>query len=277
MPHRTMAVEASIIALSVLAPPLSPVAVAGERGDGQLLVLSKMGLMYVGGREVPMQGGGRFGGGGQQSQVVEQAPVHYLIPPKDKQQGKCPVIMVPGMGLTSYLYLGTPDGRDGWAQLFAKAGHAVYVFDEPNNAVSGFEVGRFNAVQQGQAEASELPRFMLWANETTWRRWGIGPEPLVPFKDTRYPRRAHQAALRVDDARLPRWRRTSGCRGDVPVRQQATRVAAVGFAGASQKHRTNKHHRLAPVGPEVEAVLVVELPVRRTRTRPQREAAGPGR
>ena len=48
--------------------------------------------------------------------------------------------MIPGMGLTSYLYLGTPDGRDGWAPLFAKAGYPVYVFDEPNNAVSGFDV-----------------------------------------------------------------------------------------------------------------------------------------
>ena len=48
--------------------------------------------------------------------------------------------MVPGMGLTSYLYLATPDGRDGWAQILAKAGHPVYVFDDPNNAISGFDV-----------------------------------------------------------------------------------------------------------------------------------------
>jgi pimeloyl-ACP methyl ester carboxylesterase len=164
-----------------------PAAIPDEPPDSRLLVLSRMGLMYVGGREIPMQGGGGRFGGGPQTQIVEQAPVHYLIPPEQKRKGKRPVVMVPGMGLTSYLYLGTPDGRDGWAQLFAKAGHPVFVFDEPNNAVSGFDVGRFNAVKQGEAEVGELPRFMLWANETAWRRWGIGPEPGTPFGDTRYP------------------------------------------------------------------------------------------
>ena len=128
--------------------------------------------MFVGGREIQMQTtGGRFGGG-QQTQIVEQAPVHYLIPPEDKQKGKLPVVMVPGMGLTSYLYLATPDGRDGWAQIFAKAGHPVYVFDEPNNAISGFDVSPFDAVKQGQADASQVPRFMLWSNETPSRSLG---------------------------------------------------------------------------------------------------------
>ena len=103
---------------------------ADDPRNSQSLVLSKIGLMYVGGRRIPMQGGGRFAGG-TQTQIVEQALVHYLIPPKDRQEEKLPVIMVPGMGLTSYLYLATPDGRDGWAQIFARAGHPVYIFDEP--------------------------------------------------------------------------------------------------------------------------------------------------
>ena len=110
-------------------------------------------------------------GGGSQTQIVEQAPVHYLIPPEGRGGRKLPVIMVPGMGLTSYLYLATPDGRDGWAQLFARAGHPVYVFDEPNNAVSGFDVGAFSAGAEDKSA-----RFMLWANEIVWRRWGIGSD-----------------------------------------------------------------------------------------------------
>ncbi|MEM0926856.1 MAG: hypothetical protein AAGJ83_12520, partial [Planctomycetota bacterium] len=141
------------------------------------LVLEKMGIMFVGGREVTMAKSGRFGGG---HQVVDQAPVHYLIPPKDVRNDKSPIVMIPGMGLTSYLYLGTPDGRDGWAQVFAKAGHPVYVFDEPGNAISGFEVRKFT-------DSETPPRVMLWSNEMTWRRWGIGPEPGVPAKNTLFP------------------------------------------------------------------------------------------
>lgn len=162
-------------------------AAAKEARKSERLVLERMGVMFVGGREVEMPGGGRFGGGGKQTQIAGQAPVHYLIPPTEKREGKLPVIMVPGMGLTSYLYLSTPDGRDGWAQIFARAGHPVYVFDEPYNAISGFEVGKFNEVSAGTADVSTLPRIMLWANEITWRRWGIGPEPGVPAENTRFP------------------------------------------------------------------------------------------
>jgi pimeloyl-ACP methyl ester carboxylesterase len=141
------------------------------------LVLEKMGIMFVGGREVAMTSSGRFGGG---NQIVDQAPVHFLLPPEEKRQGKSPIIMIPGMGLTSYLYLGTPDGREGWAQTFAKAGHPVYVFDEPGNAIAGFEVGKMTS-------SETPPRIMLWSNETTWRRWGIGPQPGVPAENTRFP------------------------------------------------------------------------------------------
>lgn len=141
------------------------------------LVLEKMGVMFVGGREVAMTSAGRFGGG---NQIVDQAPVHFLIPPNEKRRDKSPIVMIPGMGLTSYLYLGTPDGREGWALIFAKAGHPVYVFDEPGNAISGFEVGKITA-------SETPPRIMLWSNEITWRRWGIGPDPGIPAENTRFP------------------------------------------------------------------------------------------
>ena len=131
---RTLILVSVILSTLGLDPGMVTLA-AGSR-EGEPLVLAKMGVMFVGGREIQMQTtGGRFGGG-QQTQIIEQAPVHYLIPPEDKRRGNLPVVMAPGMGLTSYLYLATPDGRDGWAQIFAKAGHPVYVFDDPNNASS---------------------------------------------------------------------------------------------------------------------------------------------
>jgi hypothetical protein len=73
---------------------------------------------------------------------VEQSMVHTLIP--DAPTG-CPVVMVPGMGLSSFIYLGTPDGRKGWAQIFAEAGHPVYVYDIPEYSISGgFDVNKCN-------------------------------------------------------------------------------------------------------------------------------------
>jgi len=86
----------------------------------------------------------------------------------------------PGMGLMPSLYLSTPDGHEGWATSFAKAGHPVYVIDGPQNLVTGVEMWSF-------ADASRPPRMMLWANEITWDRWGIGESPGVPLKETRFP------------------------------------------------------------------------------------------
>ena len=152
--------------------------------ERQPLVLSEMGILYVGGHEAALTSAqrGRRSAATTQTQTVGQALVHYLIPTEEARAGKSPVVMVPGMGLTSYLYLGTPDGRDGWAQIFARAGHPVYIFDEPNNAIAGFDVNPFSSPQELTA-----PAFTRWPNETVWRRWGIGPEVGTAFDDSRYP------------------------------------------------------------------------------------------
>jgi len=94
------------------------------------------GVFYAGGREI-----GRTGKPGD-TVWVEQAMVHTLIPSEVTGD---PIIMVPGMGLGSYIYLSTPDGRKGWAQLFAEAGHPVYVYDIPEYSTSGgFDVNKCN-------------------------------------------------------------------------------------------------------------------------------------
>ncbi len=47
------------------------------------------------------------------------------------QVARLPIVMVHGGFHTGQAYLATPDGRDGWAQLFARRGHDVYVPDWP--------------------------------------------------------------------------------------------------------------------------------------------------
>jgi N-sulfoglucosamine sulfohydrolase len=149
---------------------------------GEPLTLAGTGILFVGGREVPLAGGKRGGAG---SQTIEQAPVHYLIP--NARRRSMPVVMLPGHGLSSYIYLATPDGREGWAQAFARQGYAAYVMDMPNYAVSGFDLRPFDAVRAGQLAPGALPGFMRWSNESAWRDWGIGPEPGVAFEDSKFP------------------------------------------------------------------------------------------
>ncbi len=93
---------------------------------------------------------------------------------------KSPVVMVPGLGLSPYIYRTTPDGRRGWVEYFAEAGHPVYVFNPPRNVDSG---GLDTAALQNSDSAS-LSR---WSIDRAWPTWGFGPEAGTPYEDVRYP------------------------------------------------------------------------------------------
>ena len=58
------------------------------------------------------------------------------LPPACVGRHLLPVVMIHGGFHTGVSYLGTPDGRDGWAQLFAARGHAVHVPDWPGHGRS---------------------------------------------------------------------------------------------------------------------------------------------
>lgn len=151
------------------------------------LVLEEMGMFFVGGEEIdaPYPGTRNVPVEGE-TITVNQALVHYLIP-KAKNQ-RLPVVMVPGLSLTSYTYMATPDGREGWAQIFARKGFPVYVFDDPGNAVSGgWDINPINAATVGDAPAEDQPDIATWTNETIWERWRIGSERDVPYDNVRYP------------------------------------------------------------------------------------------
>jgi len=113
------------------------------------------------------------------STVIDgHAEVVYTRP--DTATDKSPVVMVPGLGLSPYIYRTTPDGRRGWMEYFAEAGHPVYVFNPPRNVDSG---GLDTAALQNSDSAS-LSR---WSIDRAWPTWGFGPEVGDPYKDVRYP------------------------------------------------------------------------------------------
>jgi pimeloyl-ACP methyl ester carboxylesterase len=94
--------------------------------------------------------------------------------------GKTPVVMVPGLGLSPYIYRTTPDGRRGWMEYFAEAGHPVYVFNPPRNVGSG-------GVDTAALRKSDSASLSRWSLERAWPTWGFGPEVGEPYEDVRYP------------------------------------------------------------------------------------------
>lgn len=60
--------------------------------------------------------------------MTGQMYVEYLVP--EERLHPYPLVMVHGGYQTGTNFTGTPDGREGWAQYFARRGHAVYVVDQ---------------------------------------------------------------------------------------------------------------------------------------------------
>ena len=149
---------------------LTCLVVTGSACTQEPLTLRDMGMFHVGGEVRDTAG---F------EQHVGQALVHYLVPETDRPGP--PVVMYPGLGLSSYIYLSTPDGREGWAQAFARRGFSAYVYDPVNTGPSGFAVGPFRSADE------PAPGVNTWSIGQVWRRWGFGDAPGEPYADARFP------------------------------------------------------------------------------------------
>ena len=77
--------------------------------------------------------------------MADQAYVFYQIPGAAddgewswKRSGRVPIVMIHGSQQTGANFLGTPDGRPGWAAYFVRHGWPVYVIDQPGRGKSGY-------------------------------------------------------------------------------------------------------------------------------------------
>ena len=129
------------------------------------IALRDMGSFHVGGRVVEITGKPVkevvLGAGGVPAKIdpnglyqVEQMYVQYFLP--QNRKGKVPLLMWHGGGLTGVTYETTPDGRDGWLNMFLRKGWDVYNSDAVERGRSGFAQprrveGRADVPDQGQS------------------------------------------------------------------------------------------------------------------------------
>jgi pimeloyl-ACP methyl ester carboxylesterase len=141
---------------------------------GEDLVLRGMGSFHVGGRIVEIAGkpvreivrvpGGpssKLDPNGQYQ--VEQMYAQYFLP--KTRTGKVPMLMWHGGGLTGVTYETTPDGREGWLNMFVRKGWDVYVSDAVERGRSGFA---------SPDVWSDDPIFLTYADPFERFRIGIG-------------------------------------------------------------------------------------------------------
>jgi pimeloyl-ACP methyl ester carboxylesterase len=192
------------LATSALVLALTPAAAHADN-----IVLRDMGSFHVGGRIVEVHGkpvrdivrvpGGPSSkldpNGGYQ---VEQMYVQYFLPRERK--GRLPLLMWHGGGLTGVTWETTPDGREGWLNMFLRKGWDVYVSDAVERGRSGFaspDVWPGEPVFLTYADPFE--RFRIGAGEGSWN-----PDPakqkLMP--GVQFPVDAYASYMKQ---LVPRW------------------------------------------------------------------------
>ncbi|MFM7145480.1 MAG: hypothetical protein ACKOW5_04005, partial [Actinomycetales bacterium] len=124
--------------------------------------------------------------------TYDQARITYLRPESPTGPN---IVLVPGYGLASDIYMTTPDLRQGWAQQLYNAGYPVYVLSPPDRGES-MPVDQINTCLAGAAPAKDcrgtnkasyygqVGRATL---EDAWPTWRFGPKYGTPYADSQFP------------------------------------------------------------------------------------------
>lgn len=166
------------LALVVLlaAPPVQAAATPARAAKpAGTLVIARQGYFFVGGQYTTTKDG---------QIMVGQMFVQYQIPQRSKH--RYPIVMWHGSGQTGANFLGTPDGRPGWADYFVRQGYAVYVVDQPARARSGYFTEPYGptrrpnaAAMSGRFTAPGIPKlYPQAALHTQWPGNGIAGDPV---------------------------------------------------------------------------------------------------
>ena len=109
--------------------------------------------------------GGEYAGPPGEETLHGQMYVERLSPREPRRP--FPLVMFHGAGQTATNWLGTPDGRDGWAEHFAAEGYTIYLIDQPARGRSAWQPGIDGALTRFAAAAQERS-FTATASDPRW-------------------------------------------------------------------------------------------------------------
>ena len=130
-------------------PPKLPVPAVEQSAVAQ------RGYFYVGGKYVGEPG---------KEIMAGQAYVEVLAP-KD-QRRPYPLVLIHGAGQTATNWMGTPDGRKGWAEYFVEQGYVVYMLEQPMRGRSAWHPGD-GATRMFTAKGEQF-QFTAIASDGNW-------------------------------------------------------------------------------------------------------------
>ncbi len=187
---------------------VSSLAMVPARAEDDI-VLRGMGSFHIGGRiaevsgkpvrEIQRMPGGPMSKLDPNGQfMVEQMYVQYFLPKNRK--GKLPLLMWHGGGLTGVTFESTPDGREGWLNMFVRKGWDTYVSDAVERGRSGFaspDVWSGEPIFLNYQDPFE--RFRIGAGEGSWN---ADPSKRKVLPGDQFPVEAYDNYMKQT---VPRW------------------------------------------------------------------------
>ena len=143
-------------------PPKLPVPAVDQSAVGQ------RGYFYVGGRYTASP-----------KEIMQGQIYVEVVAPKD-QRRPYPLVLIHGAAQTATNWMGTPDGRKGWAEYFVEQGYVVYMIDQPSRGRSAWHPGdgptRMFTAQQEEFQFTANAMKGTWPQAKLHTQWpGDGP------------------------------------------------------------------------------------------------------
>ena len=117
----------------------SEAAAEAAANDSDVLMIADQGIFSAGGTTITSEG--TFNPedhweetGAGQTAHVDHANVLYQIP---AEETGLPMVFLHGYGQSRMGWMTTPDGREGWSDMFLRMGHSVWLIDEPHRGEAG--------------------------------------------------------------------------------------------------------------------------------------------
>lgn len=157
----------------------------GNSTKGGPLVIEKQGSFFVGGRNIKSDTLSTLPAYAPSGTVtVEQMYVRYQVP---AGANKRPLTLIHGCCLTGKTWESTPDGRMGWDEYFARAGHPVYVVDQVSRGRSAANVTPVTGVRAGKVAAGDTPPVFMAGQEAASAIFRFGTEHPKVHAGMRFP------------------------------------------------------------------------------------------
>lgn len=139
-------------------PPRLPVPAVDQSA------VAARGYFYVGGRYV-----GDPGKETMQGQMYVE-----VLAPKDVRR-PYPLVLIHGAAQTATNWMGTPDGRKGWAEFFVEQGYVVYMVDQPMRGRSAVHPSdgatRMFTAPQEEGQFTAIERSGSWPQAKKHTQW----------------------------------------------------------------------------------------------------------